>query len=813
MPITIAELVEELIPENTVLLLGAGASIPSGAPSAPALASGLSQIFKLGEGDLNLRDASSLVEVRRDRSDLIRYIRGKFNGLRAKGAILNLPHYAWKSIFTTNYDALVEDAYDRAGKVLKPFSSNFDFTADAPLGATNLFKIHGTLDKDIVDGNVSRLILTDTDYDLTEDYREALYDRMRSEMDPGSSVLIVGQSLADSDIRDLVQRAIQINQRANRKGRISLLLYEADQNRAQLLEARGVRVSFGSLDDFVAALGRRQPTIPVADALKDEPLDKVIALRPVTHIVGEECAPEKANASAIFNGWPANYPEIVSGLTFERTSSIEISSYLQSELKTCAIILGASGVGKTTAGRQAVLKLRQQGFSAWEHKGDHPLSAAHWLEVAHHLRLQSKKGVLFIDDAHSHLFSLNELIDRLAAAQYTHLKIIVASSRNHWGPRVKTPNIYQCGKEFPMILLDHQEIDRLIVLVDSVPELRTLVEAGFAGFNAYEKRRRMIDRCHADMFVCLKNIFASEKFDDIVLREYAALAEESQDIYKFVSAMEHAGVNVHRQLVVRTLGISAGAIQSVLASLDEIINEYVVSTRDGVYGWKVRHYVIAGIIAKYKFYEQSQRVELFQRVIDNISPTYDIEIRTIRELCNMESGIPSIPDKHVQNTLLRQMMSVAPGERVPRHRLIRNLISLGEYEKAESEIRIFEKDFRREAPIARYRILLTIARAVHTPGLMREDRVTILSQARDQVIIALERYESNKYILSAYCELGVEYFRITGSHEVFDDAMVRLQKAEARLGDPDVTKMVVKYQRIISGQLGSVDEPEEALGE
>jgi hypothetical protein len=152
------------------------------------------------------------------------------------------------------------------------------------------------------------------------------------------------------------------------------------------------------------------------------------------------------------------------------------------------------------------------------------------------------------------------------------------------------------------------------------------------------------------------------------------------------------------------------------------------------------------------------------------------------------------------------MMSIAPGERIPRHRLIRNLIDLGDFETAESEIRIFEKDFRREAPIARYRILLMIARATNTPGLLQEDRVVVLEEARQLAARSAERYESNKYVLGAYCELGVETFKMTGVMDVFDEAMSLLKKAEVRLGDPDVTKMIVRYQRRLSGQNGTADE-------
>jgi hypothetical protein len=193
------------------------------------------------------------------------------------------------------------------------------------------------------------------------------------------------------------------------------------------------------------------------------------------------------------------------------------------------------------------------------------------------------------------------------------------------------------------------------------------------------------------MFVCLKNIFASDKLDDIILREYASLAEPLQDIYKVVAAMEAAGVRVHRQLIIRLLGIPAMRIGAILAGLSDIIHEQTVNAREGVYAWKGRHFVIMNIVAEHKYYLENKRVDLFNKVIDAISPTYDIEIRTIRELCNIETGLATVSDRREQNILLRKMLSVAPKERVPRHRLIRNLISLGDYDHAETEIRLFER--------------------------------------------------------------------------------------------------------------------------
>jgi hypothetical protein len=424
-------------------------------------------------------------------------------------------------------------------------------------------------------------------------------------------------------------------------------------------------------------------------------------------------------------------------------------------------------------------------------------------------------GVLFVDDAHTHLYELNNLIDDLVADGSKSLRIVCTAARNHWAPRIKTPHLYKVGREFNLSRLDHNEIDRLLHLVDTNAELQKLVESGFSGFSRAERRRRLVQRCEADMFVCLKNVFASEKFDDIILREFGDLDTKYSDVYRYVAAMESAGIRVHRQLVVRLLGISANAIPAILSGLVGIVSEYDINTREGIYGWRVRHDVIASIIARYKFYELEQQIELFSQVIDNISPTYDIEVRTIRELCNIETGLSRIPDKNVQNNLLRRMMSIAPGERVPRHRLIRNLIALGEFEKAETEIRIYQKDFKREAPIERYKILLLIARATETKGLQPSDRRVIIEQARELAAASAERYDGNKHVLGAYCEVGVHALRITGSHKIFDEAMSVLRKAESRLGDPDITKMVVRYERRLSAQEISVTEsvPDSAVEE
>ncbi len=290
-----------------------------------------------------------------------------------------------------------------------------------------------------------------------------------------------------------------------------------------------------------------------------------------------------------------------------------------------------------------------------------PLLVSEWFNLAADLRENGLRGVLLIDDAHGYLYEINELADRLLAADNPHLKLLLVATRHQWNPRIKTATLYKFGREFRLSQLSGEEVERLLQLVDVNTSLKNLIEPQFSGFSRAEKRVRLLDRCEADMFVCLRSIFASENFDDIILREYAELELDLQDIYRYVAAMENAGVKVHRQLLIRLLNIPASVISSALDSLTDIISEYDVSEKEGIFAWRARHAVIAKIITRYKFNDTNKMITLFEQVIRNLQPTYDIEVRTIRELCNIDTGIPSIPSKETQNRLLRMHDFGCPG--------------------------------------------------------------------------------------------------------------------------------------------------------
>jgi hypothetical protein len=794
MSISLSAMIEGIDPANTVLFFGSGSSIPSGAPSVSKMIDRIGHDFNIEKEGFSLTEIASIAEAKRSRRELISCVRSLFERINVTGSLLNLPLYGWKNIYTTNYDKIVEQSYERKGKQLSVISSNYDFREQKYPEAPKLYKLHGCIDKDISDGNQSRIIISEADYDNTSEYREFLWDAFKHDLN-GSNIVIIGYSLADQHIKEIVDRAISINNKSYAPATINLVLYTKDENRSLLLERRGVKVSFGSVDDFFVELQKKREPNSIVYKSTGDVLDNHSELQPVTLQIEDELRNIDKNVSAMFQGWPATYSDIQANLTFDRTVIKDIELAVKDQAKICAYLLGASGMGKSTSARKVVLKLRDSGYHCWEHKGVHKLLFEEWRSVAGDLRDRKENGVLLVDDAHNHLYEINNLIDLLSSDNNFHLKIILTSTRNHWYPRIKTPNMFMKGREFILRKLDEAEVDGLLSLVETHADLQPLIENSFSGFSRSERKRRLVAKCESDTFVCLKNIFASEQFDDIVLREYAELSENLQNIYKLVSAMESAGVNVHRQLVIRLLGISPEAVAASLINLVDIIHEYTISDREGIYGWRGRHPVITDIIAKYKMSDETEYYKLFETVIDNIIPTYDVEIRTIKQLCSFDDGISRFPDKHLRNKLLRKMISKAPGERVPRHRLIRNLIDVNELEKAETEIRLFENDFNTDGPLERFKIILLLVRADRAKGILKEDRLAILEMARDRAVNAVDRYKNNKNIIKTYCDVGIEIFKRTSDSSVFDDAIMKLRDAESRLGDPEITSSLINFER------------------
>ena len=129
MPISLDELKRVIDPSTTALLLGAGASVPSGAPTGSELAARLWKVLADSEAQSeDLAETASILVRRYTRRPVAEAVRNELSRLKPNGGILGLPKFGWFQIYTTNFDRLVEGAFKFHGIPLSPIRSNYDFT-------------------------------------------------------------------------------------------------------------------------------------------------------------------------------------------------------------------------------------------------------------------------------------------------------------------------------------------------------------------------------------------------------------------------------------------------------------------------------------------------------------------------------------------------------------------------------------------------------------------------------------------------------------------------------------------------------------
>lgn len=785
--ITLEGLAEALDPSRTVLFLGAGACAASGAPLGDGLRQKLVSLLSPGE-DLKgpLDEVSAILELRCGRQRLISAVREILGPLQPTGGIEALPAFGWPAIYTTNYDYIVERSYELAKKSISPIRSNFDFSLiERQPDAIPYFKIHGCLSQDIVDGHHSRIVLTEEDYENFEPFREVVFKRLEFDL-MTRDVLVIGYSLRDPHVKQCMDIAAKLHRSSGAPGRIFALIFDRDEERATLIERRGYTVAFGALEQLIDAFAKR---LPEADSVDESGLSGPYRLpprlRPRTFSVSH-AAHLESNATRLFNGSPATYADIEHGLTFARSDETSLVQALTTRDALSVVLTGAGGTGKTTLARKVLSRLQQLDYQCFEHNNNFPFVVPDWIQVEAQLRAADQWGVLFLDDCTPVLSQLNRLMNQLSQDEDSHLLVVATAASSQWKPRTKSPAFFTHGETFELRRLSDADINSLIDLVHNRPDIKRLVSGAFASISKSEQFAQLRRRCGADMYVCLKNVFAKESLDSILLREFAELSTENQEVYRLVAALEATGAQVHRQLAIRLLSIDAGTISAMLQFLDGVVDEFDIDPGRGIYGLSTRHRVVAQTIARYKFADPDDRYQLLRDVISNLNPTIFLELRLVREICDSEFGIGSLANLRDQVDLLRQLIALAPGERIPRHRIISRFLQLGELESMEEELNSAVETVHLDPPLARYRVLLLMKRAQMTPGILDEDRAAILLQAHTLALESIRRFKNDPYGWIALGDVSLKYAEITRSTHLLEEAIEGIDSAYSELREPNL---------------------------
>ncbi len=205
----IEKLIKDIRKEDVALFIGSGFSLKAGAPSASdiikAIVSEASSSFldNIPQKEQTLRNISeAYIKECGGKNELMCILRKLFSfepkDTSDQKMLYNIPHF--KTIFTTNYDTLIEDAYPRSECVVVTTNKGATYTKD---NLPTIYKIHG----DITTLNdPDSIIISESNYRnlfISKDF-EAITGELKHTF-MNKHVLFIGYSLADDDVLELIK--------------------------------------------------------------------------------------------------------------------------------------------------------------------------------------------------------------------------------------------------------------------------------------------------------------------------------------------------------------------------------------------------------------------------------------------------------------------------------------------------------------------------------------------------------------------------------------------------------------------------------
>jgi tetratricopeptide (TPR) repeat protein len=684
-----------------VLFLGAGIgknvrdSKGNPAPDGKELAKRLATHFKVDAQDnYDLSKISEIVELREGRKELETFVKDQLSDLEPDSALTWLASVRWRAIFTTNYDRVIERAYELSGRpAQKPVSFSltpellpYDPNFDVPI-----YHLHGSF---WGHGKPS-IVITQSDYVTFRESRHMLFELLKKEF-ATSTILYIGYSNVDPNWQTVLSevRSEFFPSPVPPSFRVSPLTPALD---AELLRAKGVETLDMEFDEFVASaastlkeaaaisdiLGVARKQIP-SDLIAEFEKTPAALLRFLGSWTYVNQAPfsDRANTQDFLKGDRPNWALLAKKQYFERDVEDGIYDELldfatsQAMGSTTLLLLGSAGYGTTTVLLSLATRLVSDNAGpVFLHRPGTNLTPG---DIEYGASLFSEKRPFFIiDNAADHMKNL-----AFAAARMNDLKrpacFLMGDRTNEWRQRRSRFS----PPEFELEALSDPEIYRLIAFLEANHALKAL-----EGLKPDLQFAVIKSKHGKELLVVMRESTEDNSFDAILEDEFRGIGNDvGKRLYLAVCSLYQHGAYVRDNLLADILGYSVQEMYERTNTETEGVVVYeLIEPARGLYAARARHRKIAEIVW-IRCGDASEKEDILQRVLSHLNLQYGLDKDAFESLIRSDILVDSVRTLEGRTHFFETACQKAPLDPYVRQHYARMLYRAGKLQAALGQI-------------------------------------------------------------------------------------------------------------------------------
>ena len=673
-------LVSQIRDGRAVLLLGAGASIQATtlegmpAPTTQDLADRLANRFlsDVHHGS-DLLTVAELAVSETDLHTVQEYISSLLLELKPTAAHTLLPTFRWRGLATTNYDRLIESAYQSNPlhtQSLFPLISDNDKMEDALAGADRLplLKLHGCISR-TRDESIP-FILTPDQYVNHRRHRDSLF-RTLQEWGSDSVLVAVGQSLRDQDLRYIL---LELDQKGLSRPRFYIVGPSLSSEEGRFWEGKRITPIRCTFDEFMDSLNDRLPTplrSVVIDDRDDLPIERRLT-RPILRETRNYLASETdfvhggmeikhVEPGSFYRGLGATWSAILQNLDVRRrlvdTLLYEVILADDSDRRSPTeffLVSAEAGAGKSlclqrTAWEAATEAERICLYITPEGRLD-PKAI---LDVA---AATDERLFLFVDNAAEHVDDLDTLLST-AQQQKLRLTVISAERQNQWHIYCEALQSY-LSADYRLNYLNHNEIVQLLRLLADNSSL------GYLEQLPHDKRvAELQDHTGRQLLVALLEATHGRPLEDILLDEFEHIVpERAQSLYLTVCVLNRLDIPVRAGLISRIHDIPFTDFREELFKPLEHVVRAEYSKRLREYLYRARHPLIAQVVFERILLTTERRFDEYSRLLQALNLSYATDEAAFRQMIRGRTVLELFPQANFGSALFEIALSLSPGD-------------------------------------------------------------------------------------------------------------------------------------------------------